>query len=221
MARSVPPVVLALPVLAGLAVLVAVSVVVPTRDASAQTPPGSITALVREVATGYAQRAAEAERAGRMLEAEVLYLRALETDPGLLAAHLGYARALDARQHRDEARRVLENLPRRAFDHDAEAVEVARAFIALGATDQALDLLRVRNESVEALRALVTLASTAGRFPEALAAARRLAELARDPESARSAQLLVRALSQVVGEVDAVQCAFPNETALRRLLRDG
>lgn len=187
----------------------------------AQDPPPShgMLGMIREAAQGYLDRALDAERSGRVLEAEVLYLRALETDPGLLAAHLGYARLLDARGHRAEAVRMLAQTPRRAWESDGEAMEYARTLHAVGQTDAALGVLRDRAESPEATRMTVELASAGGRFPEALAAARRLAELTRESaDGGRAARVMVRALTQLVAEADAVRAPLAM-TAFRRLLR--
>jgi tetratricopeptide (TPR) repeat protein len=186
-----------------------VRVLSPWGDARGQgaptLEPSAMTAMLHEVALGYAARGAASERAGRMLEAEALYARAVETDPGLFAAWLGYARALDHRHRREEAVRLLEALPRRALAGDGDLVVLAQALASLGQLDAALALLRGAPGAVTA-RAELELCAQAGRFPEALAAARRRAELLGDGPEGREARALVRALAQVVAEADAAGC---------------
>ncbi len=198
-----------------LTALLALPAVAPAQEAPISP---EIHAIARDVAQGWYERALAAERERRTLEAEGMYLHALEADPGLLGAHLGYARTLDARGHRADALAVLARTPRRAFSADRDAMEYARALIALGALDDALGVLRERRESVEATRMLVEAASQGGRFPEALAAARRLAEMPLDDESdARRARVLVRALTRLVADADAVRSPH-TATAFRRAL---
>lgn len=177
-----------------------------------------IQSMVRESARGWYEQGMLAERDGRTLEAEGQYRRALDTDPGLLGAQLGYARMLDARGRRADALRSLEAVPRRAWAGDREAMEYARALRAVGALDDALAALREHRDHADAMRLLAEMASQEGRFPEALAAARRLAELTVDaPEDGRAARVLVRALTRLVAEADAVRTPYAT-TAFRRAL---
>ncbi|MFO0647160.1 MAG: hypothetical protein U0326_13045 [Polyangiales bacterium] len=188
--------------------------------ASAQVSPigPEINAIARDVAVGWCERGLMAERDHHALEAEGMFLHAIEADPGNLGAHLGYARSLDARGHRAEALQELARTPRRAFARDRDAMEYARALNALGALDDALAVLRDHQESVEATRLLVEMASQGGRFPEALAASRRLAEMPTATDSdARQARVLVRALTRLVADADAVRAPHTT-TAFRRAL---
>ncbi len=203
--------------LATLVVTALVGVCVPVR-ASAQGSPESIQVMVREVAAGYADRALAAERAGRELEAEVLFLRAAETDPGLMPAWLGYARSLGARQHRDEAVEVLSHVPAQAMVTDDDRVALARGFAALGQPGHALTVLRGQEGSATAMRAMADIAAADGRFSEALAAARRVMELTVESTNERNARVLVHALERLVAEADAVHTALPPVNTLRRWL---
>lgn len=199
--------------------LVTALVALPLTGLSQEAPiTPEIHAIARDVAQRFYERGLSAERERRMLEAEGLYARALDADAGNLAAHLGYARALDARGHRADALQCLARAPRRAWSVDRDAMEYARTLVALGALDEALAALREHGDSVEATRLLVETASQGGRFPEALAAARRLAEIpsASDAE-ARQARVLVRALTRLVAEADAVRAPHTS-TAFRRVL---
>lgn len=190
-------------------------------EAWAQAEPTHMNTLLHEVALGYAARGAASERAGRVLEAEALYARAVETDPGLLGAWLGYARALDHRHRREEAVRLLEAMPRRALTGEGDVVALAQGLAALGQLDAALAILR-GSPGVVTARAEAELCAQAGRFPEALAASRRRAELLGEAPEAREARLLVRALAQVVAEADAAgsvgTAGHGGPSALRRLL---
>lgn len=172
--------------------------------------------MVRDVAETVFTRAVGLERVGRILEAEPLFAHAIDTDPGFLPAYLGYARALAHRGHRDAAIHTLVAAPRRAVSADREAIELARALHGLGDTDAALERLRASSQSLDVLRVEIELASASGRFPEALAAARRVADQQSDN---RQARVMVRALTQLVADADAVHT--PNESSvLRRLLRE-
>ncbi len=200
-------------------VLLAVLSLLPAKT-FAQVPPISpeINAIARDVAAGWCERGVMAERDHHALEAEGMFLHALEADPGNLGAHLGYARALDARGHRAEALQVLARAPRRAVARDHDAMDYARALNALGAVDEALVVLRDHQDSVDATRLLVEMASQGGRFPEALATARRLAEMPSATDSdARQGRLLVRALTRLVADADAVRAPHTT-TAFRRAL---
>jgi tetratricopeptide (TPR) repeat protein len=177
-----------------------------------------ITAMLRESARDWLDRATAAEGGGHPLEAEGFYRRALDADPTLLPAHLGYARTLDARGHRAEAREVLARVPRHLWTvDDTAALSYAAALRAVGALDESLAVLRERRDSVMATRTLAEEAAHAGRFPEALAAARRLVELSPDPSTSRAARVLVRALERLVGEADAVRAPC-RPTGFRRVL---
>lgn len=194
-----------------------------TRGAATTTASGAITpaamrALAREVAQDYCLRAAQAERDGRPLAAQDLFARAIGADPGHLPGHLGYARVLAGRGHADEALHVVLAVPQRAVESDADFVALARERAALGDVDGALALLATRAESPVAARARVELASAAGRFPEALAAARHTAELVRGTDEERASATVVRALLLVVADADAVRSPGPGACALRRLL---
>jgi tetratricopeptide (TPR) repeat protein len=199
--------------------LLAALVLLPARGVAQVTPISpEINAIARDVAQGWYERALAAERDRHTLDAEGMFQRAIEADVGLLGAHLGYARALDARGHRAEALQVLARAPRRAFSRDRDAMEYARSLATLGALDDALAVLRDHTESVECTRLLVEMASQGGRFPEALAAARRLSEIPSASESdARQARVLVRALTRLVADADAVRAPHTN-TAFRRAL---
>lgn len=184
--------------------------------ASAQTH--DINAMARESAARLVERASGEERAGRPLVAESLYLQALSIDRAAVSASLGAARLLDVRGRRDEALRVVRAVPRRALV-GAARVEVARALHTLSDDEAALALLRDDERSELSLREHVSLCAEIGRFPEALAAARRWSNLPELAEpSRRHAALTARALERLVAEADAVRYA-PGASALRRLLR--
>lgn len=199
--------------------LAAALVALPLAGLAQEAPlTPAIHAIARDVAQRFYERGLAAEREHRALEAEGLYARAIEADAGHLAAHLGYARALDARGHRADALQCLARAPRRSWTVDRDAMEYARTLNALGALDEALAALREHADSVEATRLLVETASQAGRFPEALAAARRIAEIPAASEAeARQARVLVRALTRLVAEADAVRAPH-TATAFRRVL---
>ncbi len=203
---------------ATLAILAALSLLSAPTFAQESPITPEINAISHDVAVGWYERALMAERGHHMLEAEGMYQRALEADVGLLGAHLGYARALDARGHRSEALSVLGRAPRRAWTRDPDAMEYARALASLGDLDDALAALREHTESADATRLLVDLASQGGRFPEALAAARRLSEMNHiNDTEARQSRVLVRALTRLVADADAVRAPHTN-TAFRRAL---
>lgn len=175
-------------------------------------------ALARESAARLVARAREAERDGRPLLAEAHYLRALEVDGASLDAALGASRLLASRGHRDEARRLLQRLPSRALRRDEDRIALARALHDLGDDEAALAALRQGGATVALLRARVALCAETGRFPEALAVARRWAERAAAEEGdAREARVTERALRRLVAEADAVSFAA-EPSALRRLL---
>lgn len=182
------------------------------------TGPAAMRALAREVAQDFVARAARAERDGHPHAAQDLYVRAIGADAGWLPAHLGYARVLAARGRGDEALRVVRAVPPRAVESDAEFVALARQRAALGDADGALAFLATRPDAPAAGRAAADVAASAGRFPEALAAARHLLELVRGTDEARGAALLVRALLVVVADADAVRTPGPGASVLRRLL---
>lgn len=200
----------------------ALAALLATSAASANEPAitPEITGMIRESARGWLDRALGCERDGRALEAEGLFRRALDTDAGLLAAHLGYARMLDARGRRAEAREVLARVPRRAWADDDGALTYAQCLRAVGAVEESLAALRDRRESVAATRALAEAAAQEGRFPEALAAARRLAEMAGDGAEGRPARVLVRALTRLVAEADAVRAPYATTGFRRALMAD-
>jgi thioredoxin-like negative regulator of GroEL len=177
-----------------------------------------INALSHAVAEDLFTRARAEERDGHTLRAESLYLRALEVDRGVVGAWLGAARLLDARGRRDEALGLLRAVPRYALRAAEARVEVAQALHAAGESDAALSLLR-EDVSLATLRARVRLCASLGRFPEALAAARRWSELGELSEAdRREAAVTARALGRLVAEADAVRYA-PDAPALRRLLQ--
>lgn len=153
---------------------------------------------------------------GRSLEAEEQFRRALEADPGSVPAALGWARALDGRGHRREAVEVLRVMSRRRLGR--EILSVAQGFCDLERRDLALEILRGHEESVEVDEAevdemVVRVATEAGRFPEALAAARRLRGVGR-----AEGESLVRALEGIVAEADAVSHG-ETQSGLRGALR--
>lgn len=177
-----------------------------------------INALSHAVAEDLLTRARTEEHDGHALRAESLYLRALEVDRSMVGAWLGAARLLGARGRRDEALRLLREVPRYALRVAEARVAVAQALHAAGESDAALSLLREEN-SPPTLRARVTLCASLGRFPEALAAARRWSELGELSEAdRREAAVTARALGRLVAEADAVRYA-PDAPALRRLLQ--
>ncbi|MFO0625374.1 MAG: hypothetical protein U0325_07110 [Polyangiales bacterium] len=185
---------------------------------SASAQSHDINALSHAVAEDLLTRAQSEERDGQTLRAESLYLRALEVDRGAVGAWLGAARLLDARGRRDEALGLLRSVPRYALRAAEARVAVAQALHAAGESEAALNLLR-EEVSPPTLRARVTLCASLGRFPEALAAARRWSELGELSEAdRREAAVTARALGRLVAEADAVRFA-PDAPALRRLLQ--
>jgi thioredoxin-like negative regulator of GroEL len=195
------------------------------RTAQAQSPPATSSAssssmreLARQVALDLEHRAVVAERDGQPTTAEALLRRAMDADPGYLPPYLGYARLLAARGRAEEAARVLSIVPGRAIEGEHDVVELARARAGIGDLDGALELLTARPDGVEATRARAQLCAQAGRFPEALLAARRLADLVREPAEMREARVLVRALGILVGDADAVRVPGEGAGALRRVL---
>jgi thioredoxin-like negative regulator of GroEL len=203
------------------AVAVALSTVGIARAAHAQSStsaqPATMRELARQVALDLEHRAEVAERDGQPMQAESLLRRAMEADAGYLPPYLGYARLLAARGRVDEAAHILTIVPARAVDGEHDLVELARAHAHIGDVDGALELLDTRPNAVEPTRERAQLCARTGRFPEALLAARRFADIAREAADQREARVLVRALSILVGEADAVR--FPGEpNALRRAL---
>ncbi len=174
--------------------------------------------VARQVAMDLVDRAQARERDGHLGDAEALYRRAIEADDGLLAGHLGWARMLVARRRTEEALGALARIPSRAFDHDRDAIDLARALYRFGSLDRALSLLTARRSSLEAQRVRSQIAAEAGRFPEALDAARRIAELTEGTDEARPSMTRVRALRMLVGSADAVRNPGPIAGPLRRLL---
>lgn len=185
---------------------------------SVRTPLGSMRELAHSVAVDYVSRGAGAERAGHLPEAEALYQRAIQADPGFLLAHLSLARLLAARGFLRDALRVLDGVPLRAYESDRDALELARVRSAIGDVDGALALLEARLQSPEAARGRAEIAATAGRYPEALNAARLYADLARGSADERAAATLVRALRLLVGDADALRTQGAESPLLRRLL---
>lgn len=192
-------------------------------DPEADPAVHDVRSLARESALRYVERAALAERAQQPLDAESLYRRAMEVDPAVMSARLAYARLLDARGHHGEAVQVLAAVSAPTMLPDEERVALARGLVALTEVDRALSLLRDGVESERTRATLVELAAAAGRFPEALAAARRQRDGSPDETSTRRARVLVRALTRLVAEADAVT-APPHDDArppaLRRTLAD-
>ncbi len=196
--------------------LVALALLAAPSLAAAQTT--DMNAMARESAQRLLGRAQGAEREGRPLDAEALYLRAVEVDGAVVDAWLGASRLLASRGRGDEARRLLARVPRRALVDDDARVALARALRGLGDDDGALAVLRQGAPTVALLRARVSLCAETGRFPEALAVARRWAELAATAEGdAREARVTEHALRRLVAEADAVSFA-PDASPLRRLL---
>lgn len=176
-----------------------------TGASAAATQSAAMQELSRQVALEFERRATAAERSGQFASAEALWHRAIEADAGDLDAYLAYARLLAARGRVDDARRVLAVVPGRALQTEHNAVELARGLAALGDLEGALERLTARSDGIEASRVRTQLCAQAGRFPEALLAARRLADLAREADDVREARLLVRALVILVGEADAIR----------------
>ncbi len=174
--------------------------------------------LSRQVALDLEHRASTAERDGQSATAEALWRRAIEADAGYLPAYLGYARLLSARGRVGDAGRVLAAVPGRALQTEHDLVELARAVATLGDLDSALEMLTARRDGIEAARARTQLCAQAGRFPEALLAARRVSDLVREPGDVREARLLVRALVILVGEADAIHEPGAGAPAWRRAL---
>jgi tetratricopeptide (TPR) repeat protein len=181
----------------------------------------NIQTLSREVGQSWFDRAVVAEREGHTLTAESLYIRALEADPGNGLAHLGYARTLDARGHRSDALAALARAPRRAWINHHDAMEFARLLHSLGAVEESLATLREHSDNLDATRMLIDIASREGRFPEALAAARRLNVIAEATDTdTRSSRVLVRALTRLVAEADAVHAPHTTTAFRRALMQD-
>lgn len=179
--------------------------------------------LARESALRFVERAALAERAQQLLDAESMYRRAMEIDPAVMPARLAYARMLDARQRHAEAVQVLASVTSPSLLPEEERVALARGLVALTEVDRALTLLREGAESERTRATLVELAVAAGRFPEALAAARRQHDAAADEDTARRTRVLMRALARLVAEADAVTAPPRDDArpvALRRALGD-
>lgn len=196
--------------------LIALSLLAAPSLAAAQTT--DINALARESAQRLVARAQSAERDGRALDAEEFYVRALDVDGALTEAWIGASRLLAARGRRDEAHGLLARVPRRALARDDDRIALSHALRALGDDDGALAVLSEGGLTVALLRARVALCAETGRFPEALALARRWAELAAEDEgAAREARVTERALRRLVAEADAVSFA-PDASPLRRLL---
>jgi tetratricopeptide (TPR) repeat protein len=191
------------------------------REGAAQSsaPPSvaSMRELARQVALDLEHRAAVAERDGQPMQAEALLRRAMEADPGYLPPYLGYSRLLAARGRVEEAAHILTIVPARAVDGEHDLVELARAHAQIGDLDGALELLDARPNAIEPTRERAQLCARAGRFPEALLAARRFSDIAVQAADQREARVLVRALSIIVGEADAVRVPM-EATALRNAL---
>lgn len=192
--------------------------------AQGQTQParegtGSMQAMIRAASMGLVERATTAERGGHPLEAEALYRRAAETDPNVIAAHLGLARTLGLRGRQEEGAGVLRGASSRAMGDDAAVVLVSDGFVALGHLDDALTLLGSVTGRPVVTRALVALCAQQGRFQEALPAARRLREELGERAS-DDASVMVRALVRIVGEGDVVTAPPGESSAFRRLVAE-
>jgi thioredoxin-like negative regulator of GroEL len=202
------------------ALLIAVGSVLTATEVRAQTP-AAMRALARQVALDFTHRATMAERAGQLPAAEDFFARAMQADPGYLPPYLGYARLLATRHHADESAMVLSRIPNRAVESDRDVIDIARVRAQVGDVDGAIEMLAAHTESAETTRARADVASAAGRFPEALLAARHLADmLGGDDPAARDAALLVRALVILVGDADAVHTPGNAVGPLRRLLAE-
>ena len=194
-----------------------------TQGAHAQSnapSANSMRELARQVALDLEHRAAVSERDGQPMIAEGLLRRAIDADSGYLSPYLGYARLLAARGRFDEASHVLAIVPTRAVTNEHDVVELGLARSGLGDLDGALELLTTRADGAESARTRAQLCARAGRFPEALIAARRLADVVNDASEVREARLLVRALAILVGDADAVRVPGADANALRRALAE-
>jgi tetratricopeptide (TPR) repeat protein len=198
--------------------LAATLMLVPTPGLS--QAPSDIATLARSVANHFVAQGALAEREGRPIAAESFYARAIAADRTLLDGYLGLARALRSRHRADEALAALESASNHVlFDDDDAAARWARAMAALGGVDRAIRGLTARTQSPRNERLIAELYAAGGRLPEALAHARRAADLAQgDPAAERDARRLARAIEILVGELDAVRAPGPFASSLRRVL---
>jgi putative thioredoxin len=123
-------------------------------------------------------------------EAEVIYRRALELNPGHRSASVGLARLLIDRGELEEPRKILAGLPL-----DGE----------VGALSADLDLREAAEEGTEVGK-LAALASE-GRTREALEGCLRLIREDGDADGARARELMVR-LFEVLGDADPLTREF-------------
>lgn len=187
-------------------------------DARAQRVT-DIRALARSVAIDYVERALMAEREGRPIAAEGLFARAVEADRSYLSGYLGLARVMVVRGRSVEASRVLNAASLQAVSDDDDAARWARAMLSVGALEDAVRAIEARAESARSQLLLAELFAASGRFPEALARARRALDLSPDdPAFEREARRLVRALSILVGEADVVRAPGAAASTIRRWL---
>lgn len=194
------------------------AVLVASGSTARAQPQGDIAELRRQVAAECLSRARDQERSGHALDAEGSYREALMADPANLDAAIGYARMLRARGHRDEAFATLRSMPPRALADDEALATLAEAWVSFGHADEAVELLREHARGVVGWRALAALAARQGAFAQALAAARRVVD---GGDGSREAELRVRALTQLNGELDVVRRPPRGTTAtLRRWLAD-
>ncbi len=204
--------------IASLIACAAASSVMP-RVSHAQTPSASsMRELARQVALDLEHRAAVAERDGQPMSAESLLRRAMDADPGYLPPYLGYARLLAARGRTGEAAQVLAIVPARATESEHDVAQLARSRAQIGDLDGALELLGSHPNGIETARTRAQLCAQAGRFAEALLAARRFADLSRESAEQREARVLVRALTILVGDADAVRVPGDGASFTRRML---
>jgi len=202
---------------------IAISLGAPTMATAAYAQrSGDMSALARSVALDYIERATVAEREGRPITAEGLFVRAIEADRSLIDGYLGLARIQAARGRSVEAARTLDLAAQSALYDDESMARWGRAMAAIGAADEAIRSIEGRADSARSLRLIAELLVATGRIPEALARARRALEHVEatrgDANAQRDARRFVRALALLSGELDAVRSPGPQSSLLRRLL---
>lgn len=204
-----------------LAIVISLGAPTMARAAYAQRAT-DMSALARSVAQDYVERAISAERDGRPIAAEGLFVRAIEADRSLLDGYLGLARVQAARGRSAEAMRTLDLATQGALYDDDSITRWGRAMASLGAADEAIRAIEGRADSARSQRLIAELLVATGRIPEALARARRAVEYVEsnhgDANAQRDARRFARALSLLSGELDAVRSPGAHSSLLRRLL---
>ncbi|MFO0557002.1 MAG: hypothetical protein U0269_03175 [Polyangiales bacterium] len=202
---------------------IAISLGAPTMATAAYAQRSAdMNALARTVALDYVERANVAEREGRPIAAEGLFVRAIEADRSLIDGYLGLARIQAARGRSVEAAQTLDLAAQSALYDDESMTRWGRAMAAIGAADEAIRSIEGRADSARSQRLIAELLVATGRIPEALARARRALEYVEsthaDANAQRDARRFARALSLLSGELDAVRSPGAQPTLLRRLL---